>query len=145
MKICEKCGKEIHSNDDLFTRMGLNLCEKCACEFDKMDATEKNIFKKNMKSKIDAKNLIMNSSNPWIKIMKTLTIIELIIMLIASIPIALSVSDVTYSGGMGFLAFIVTIIVSIATTSLTMVFLNLAEDVSILKAIAYKNLKEKNN
>lgn len=156
-KTCFECGKSL-SDNEINTEFGIHLCNNCALIYSKyMNGieTEKPSNKPNNNQTIyttetkKASNSTNNTkttyfenninANFWVRFLKTLTIIALIIFLIASLAGGIFVGYNSDSFGWGLLVFLGLAFISFLSVSFTMVFLHLAEDVSIIRKSITKN------
>lgn len=142
MKMCESCGRMI--NDfDIYTRNGFIQCEACAINnAPKSQPDADNNKEDKLKT---ANNILTYSADGWTRFMKTLTMIQLVILIIGSIVFSIVIGDNLDSFGLGFLAFILFTVISFALCGFTMVFLNMAENIAVIKSFVKKNYTDKEN
>ena len=129
-KICETCGKDI-TEFDLYKPNNFAQCQECAIKCAIEGKTQPDIPNASRYNKI-----IDYSSNFWIKTIKVFVIIGFVLSVIGSIAGAVYAVHFDYHNEsvavivIGLIAFLV---ISFIITGLLMVFLNLAEDVSVIK------------
>lgn len=150
-KTCFECGKDL-TIDETNTEFGIVLCNNCASDYGKyMNGQEiekqSNVASSNQstqttetKTQQTSSNTIMTNpiknnidANFWVKLLKTMTTIILAIFLIASLAGGIFVGYNSDSFAGGLLVFLGLSFLSFLSVSLTMVFLHLAEDVSIIR------------
>lgn len=137
MKICESCGKEI-SDFGVYLDNGFTQCKACA----ESKAKKTHISNDKLKT---ANSIDLSSADFWTRFMKSLTIIQLFILIIGSLGLAYIIGEQLDSFGFAILAFIVLAVISIALCGFTMVFLNMAENIAIIKSFIRKNYIDKDN
>lgn len=149
MKQCETCGKEI-SAFDVWEINNKIQCKECAeNEFYKRgnngQHNENNTSSNENSTTPDKTNKkkYVNITNGWASGMKTLTIILLIVLLIASIIIAYIIGDENDNIFLGFATYIGLTVSSFALVGLSMSFLQLAEDVSYLKNLFRQEFEDR--
>lgn len=166
MKYCGTCGKELKAFD-VFTTNGFVQCEECAMK--KLKEQKKNDNSDNEKkatlnndseekkikeikpivnqvvsgaNRIVNENGKQNESSFWIRFLKTAAKIEFILSIIGGIVGAFAIA-IDYGDFEGFLICLAVLlgsaIVSIIVFATEMVFLNLAEDVSVIRKTITKN------
>ncbi len=127
MKTCQTCGKILKDSMEEFTVNGILQCENCAYP--------------NNSTENDTKKESDKVSNSWISILKTVSKINIIVGIIASLALGICVYQLIYSDAAIIFAgitFITGVILTILSEALTMVFVELAEDISIIRYIINK-------
>ncbi|MGN0522681.1 MAG: hypothetical protein ACI4IG_00235 [Eubacterium sp.] len=149
MKICETCGREI-SNFDVWSINNKIQCHECANEefYNRNNNIQSNgnnsaSYGNSMKPGNTNGKRHVNSTNGWASGMKTLTIIFLIVLLIASIIIAYFIGDYFDNIFVGIVVYIISTVSSFALVGFSMSFLQLAQDVSYLKNLFWQEFENK--
>lgn len=146
---CFECEKALKSKEEIFTVYGITLCKNCAKKYEEyLNASDISISKteqkktestssqhtKNYTKDIEKSIINLNiNANFWVRLLKAMTTIILAIFLVGSLAGGIFVGYNSDSFGWGLLVFLGLGFLSFLSVSLTMVFLHLAEDVSIIR------------
>lgn len=129
MKVCEICGKEIELSET-YTIGGVTKCRDCATN----DIYNKNMNHDNEIGVIQQNMLeTKEKSYFWIRFMRVFIIFEFIGLLIGSVNLADYVGQYYRSGTAFFLSFCGFVFASFAAIGFQLIFIKLAEDISVIR------------
>lgn len=151
MKTCDNCGKKI-SSFEAYKKDGKMLCMDCAIggSYKKEKPQDQNFGKSSANNKTvdilyNAPRLKLKSTNGWAFGMKILILILLVVLIFASLVLAILAGLEQDNFVLGLGIFAALFVLSFSIVGFAMTFLQLAEDVSAIKNFLSREHKKEND